>query len=194
MRRLVAGVVVGLAAVVLAPADARESASRVIDRTFSCETGYVGGVYQASVESYWSVPPQVDRRTASATVVTNLANGFLAGVSSRSMYVNRLYCKEASAKVMLTTRGMRGGEVSPFSTEYDCFTSRRVLLRIRGDFAKPTTLRTASPTGFPMLRAEGATKRTELALATLAGKPIAYATTVGTKTARLFTSTNCQED
>ena len=59
---------------------------------------------------------------------------------------------------------------------------------------KPTTLRTASPSGYPQLQALGATKRAVLAVATLAGKPIAYAFIAGAKTARLFTSTDCQED
>ena len=68
------------------------------------------------------------------------------------------------------------------------------LGRLRGDFVKPTTLRTASPFGYPQLRALGATKQAELAVATLAGKPIAYASIAGAKTARLFTSTDCQED
>ena len=182
-----------LAGAILAPASAREDASRVIDRTFSCEVGYLGGVYQAEVQSYWSVPPQVERRTASATIVANLANGFLGGISSSSMYVNRLYCKATSAQVRLTTKGLHGGPFSQFGVEYQCFTSRRVLVRVRGDFVKPTTLRTASPSGFPQLQALGATKRTELAVATIAGKPIAYASIVPKK-ARLFTSPDCQED
>jgi hypothetical protein len=38
-------------------------------------------------------------------------------------------------------------------------------------------------------------RRSELAVATISGKPIAYASSVGGKTARLFTSTaDCQED
>jgi hypothetical protein len=69
-----------------------------------------------------------------------------------------------------------------------------VLLRVRGAFVKPTTLRTASPYGYPQLQALGPTKRAELAVATVGGKPIAYASIAGAKTARLFTSTNCQED
>jgi hypothetical protein len=193
-RRVVAVVVVGLAAVVLAPAHARESASRVIDRTFSCETHYLGGVYQASVESYWFVPPQGGRRTPSATATTLATNGFLGGISSSSMYVTRLRCRATSARVRLTTKSLRGGAFSQLRTSYDCFTPRRVLLRLRGEFVKPTTLRTASPSGYPQFQALGATKRTELAVATVAGKPIAYASIAGAKTARLFTSTTCQED
>ena len=198
MPARVRGIVVSvfLAAVagwLLTPAHAGEEASRIVDRTFSCEVGYLGGVYQAEVQSYWSVPPQVERRTASATVITNLANGFLGGISSSSMYVNRLYCKATSTRVRLTTKGLHGGPFSQFGVEYQCFTSRRVLVRVRGDFVKPTTLRTASPTGFPQLQALGATRRTELAVATSAGKPLAYAS-IARRNARLFTSTDCQED
>ena len=187
-------VLVGIAGALLAPAYGREDVARVVDRTFACETGYVGGIYQATMQSYWSVPPQVARRTPSATVVTNLTNGFLGGISSSSIYVNRLHCKATNVKLPLTTKGLRGGAFSPLGTEFDCYTPRRVLLRIRGDFVKPTTLRTASPSGYPQLQALGATKRSELAVATLAGKPIAYAFIAGAKTARLFTSTDCQED
>ncbi len=195
MQRIVALiVVVGIALMLLSPAYAREEASRVVDRTFSCETGYLGGIYQATVQSYWSVPPQVERRIPSATVVTNLTNGFLGGISSSSIYVNRLHCKATKTKLPLTTKGLRGGAFSPLATEFDCYAPRRVLLRIRGDFVKPTTLRTAKPFGYPQLQALGATKQAELAVATLAGKPIAYASIAGAKTARLFTSTDCQED
>jgi len=187
-------VLTGIAGVLLTPAYGREDASRVVDRTFSCETGYLGGIYQATVHSYWSVPPQVERRTPSATLVTNLTNGFLGGISPSSIYVNRLHCRATKTRLPLTTKGLRGGTFSPLGTEFDCYTPRRVLLRIRGGFLKPTTLRTASSFGYPQLRALGATKRAELAVATLAGKPIAYAFIAGAKTARLFTSTDCQED
>jgi hypothetical protein len=195
MKRIVVAITVaGLAVVLLAPVQAHVGASRVIDRTFSCEAGFLGGVHQAEVESYWSVPPQAERRIASATVTTNLTNGFLGGISSSSMYVNRLYCKATSAKVRLTTTALAGGPFSQFSTEYQCFTSRRILLRIRTEFVKPTTLRSASPSGFPQLQALGATTQAELAVATVGGKPIAYAWIAGPKKARLFTSPDCQED
>jgi len=173
------------------PARAESTASRIVDRTFACETGYLGGIYQATVQSYWSVPPQVTRRTPSATVVTNLTDGFLGGISSSSIYVTRLHCKATSAKLPLTTKGLRGGSFSPLGTEYKCYTSRRVLLRIRGEFVKPTALRAASRS---QLQALGATTRAELAVATLAGKPIAYASIAGAKKTRLFTSSDCQED
>ena len=98
------------------------------------------------------------------------------------------------APVTLTTKGLRGGAFSHSARGFDCFTSRRVLVRIRGEFVKPATLKTASPFGYPQLQAQGAMKHAELAVATIAGKPIAYASIAGPKSARLFTSPDCQED
>ena len=100
--------VVGVGAVCAAflpSAGAESTASRIVDRTFACETGYLGGIYQATVQSYWSVPPQVTRRTPSATVVTNLTDGFLGGISSSSIYVTRLHCKATSAKLAADDEG-----------------------------------------------------------------------------------------
>lgn len=190
---LVVGAVAACAAF-LPSAGAESTASRIVDRTFACETGYLGGIYQTTVQSYWSVPPQVRRRTPSATVVTNLTDGFLGGISSSSIYVTRVHCKATSAELPLTRKGLRGGSFSPLGTEYKCYTPRRVLLRIRGEFVKPTTLQASSRFGFPQLHALGAMTRAELAVATPAGKPIAYASIAGAKTTRLFTSSDCQED
>ena len=183
-----------LAAMILAPANARDHAPRVVDRTFSCATGYVGGIYQASVESYWHVPLQGERRTPSATVSTVLTDGFLGGISPTSVYVNRLHCRTTRSKLPLTTKGLRGGAFSPLSTEFDCFTPRRLLLRVRGEFVRPTMLHSASPFGYPQLQAMGPTTQTELSLGTVKGKPIAYASIAGAKKARLFISIDCQED
>jgi hypothetical protein len=112
-------VLAAVAGSLLAPAHAGEQASRIVDRTFLCATGYVGGVHQAP---------------------------------------------------------------------------RTLLLRVRGEFVRATTLHTASPFGYPQLRAMGATTQTELALGTLKGEPIAYASIAGAKKARLFISADCQED
>ena len=47
---------------------------------------------------------------------------------------------------------------------------------------------------YPKLQALGPTKRTELAVGRLKGKPIAFASIAGTEKARLFIATDCQED
>ncbi|HEX4747483.1 MAG TPA: hypothetical protein VFU99_11460 [Gaiellaceae bacterium] len=177
----------------LAPAHARPDASRIVDRTFSCESGYVGGVYQAELNSTWFVP-QNGARIPSATVSTSLGQSSIAGVSSTSVVVNRVHCTGTRAAVRLTTKGLSGGPFGTLDRSYDCYTPRRVLVRVRGEFVKPTPFATASPFGYPQLQALGATKRTELAIATPVGRSIAYASIAGPGKARLYTSTNCRED
>ncbi len=183
-----------VAAVLIPSPAARPDASRIVDRTFNCTAGYLGGVYQVDIDSYWYVDPQTQRRTPSATVSTSLTNGFLGGISSSSLYVNRLHCRATNAKVALTTKGLSGGALDALGAQNQCFTSRRILVRIRGEFRKPTQLRVASPSGYPQFQALGPTTQTELAIATIAGRPIAYAATAGPRKARLFTSTDCRED
>jgi hypothetical protein len=187
------GVALALCLLMAPVGSAEPAASRVIDRTFACETGFLGGIYQARVESHWFVPEGSRRRAAFASVTTNLKDGFVGGISAQSIYANRLYCKAATAKLPLTTKGLRGGAFDPLGAEHWCDTPRRVLFRIRGEFLKPTTLRTASPFGYPQLQARGNTKQTQLAIGTQNGKPIAYMSIAGSK-AQLYTSTLCRED
>ena len=157
-------------------------------------TAVLGGVYQAEVASSWVVPTPSGRRIPSATVSTSVQDGFIGGISPTSLYVNRLRCKGTNAKSRLTTKGLTGGPFSRFGETYDCFTPRRVLVRVRGDFVKPTAFATESPVGFPQLQALGATRRTELAVATLAGRPIAYASIAGARNARFYVSADCRAD
>ncbi len=98
-----------------------------------------------------------------------------------------------SQKVPLTTTGLGGDPFGRLPTEYACGPSRRVLLRIRGDFVKPTAFRAAPPFGYPMLLAGGATTQTQLAIVTHKGKPIAYASISRSKTP-VYTSQACRED
>jgi hypothetical protein len=181
-----------LAATLVSSVEAETRASRIVDRTFSCATGYVGGIYQVSVRSHWY--EQAGRRQAFASITTILKDGFLGSISSRSLSVNRLHCRATRQQLPLTTRGLRGGAFSMLPVERDCFTPRRVLVRIRGAFRKPTELKSASPFGYPQLQATGAAMRTELVVGTPDGKPIAYASIAGSKKARLFTSSDCEED
>lgn len=66
------------------------------------------------------------------------------------------------------------------------FTAKGCRLRV--------SRRTASPFGYPQLQAMGPTTQTVLAIGTLKGTPISYASIAGTKQARLFIATDCQED
>jgi len=135
-------VVAGLAAVLLAPAHARESASRVVDRTFSCEAGYVGGRYQATVSSGFSTSPGSSKLRASSVVTKNIHEAALGSMSSQGVVVHRRLCSVARVTVKLTTKGLRGGAVPPLGTDATCETPRRVLVRVRAVFERPVTPQT----------------------------------------------------
>lgn len=63
---------------------------------------------------------------------------------------------------------------------------------VLGRLLSATTL--VSPSAPARTAAPGATRVVDRTLTCDAGKPTAYASIAGTKTARLFTSTDCQED
>jgi len=166
----------------------------VIDRTFLCETGFLGGLYQLEVQAYYSTRQGSQKREVFAGSSTNLADGSLGGINPKEIYVSRVHCKGIERQASLAKRGLRAASVGQLGREFDCETPRRVLIRIRGVFAKPTALRAVSPFGSPLLRASGEVKDAVMAIATPAGRPIAHVTVASTQKARLYTSTNCKED
>ena len=103
---------------------AASGSSRVLDRTFSCATGYLGGIYQVRIATDWSAPQGSQKLEPSASASTNLEHGFLGDIGRVSMDVNRVNCQATSQKVPLTTTGLSGGAFSRLPTEYACETSR----------------------------------------------------------------------
>jgi hypothetical protein len=87
-RGLVLMVASGLAAVFLAPASAREDATNVIDRTFSCEAGYVGGLHQVTIHSAYRPRPGSSKLRASSSVTQNMFES-LGSMSSDGFTVHR---------------------------------------------------------------------------------------------------------
>jgi hypothetical protein len=183
----------GLAAVILAPASAREDATNVIDRTFSCEAGYVGGLHQVTIYSAYRTSPGSSKLRASSSVTQNMFES-LGSMSSDGFTVHRGHCVPAKKGVRLTTNGLRGGAVPPLGAEVTCETPRRLFLRVRASFAKPVAARTSRQYGFPQLTAMGDLQEAAIALGTRDGETIAYLSVTGTERARLFTLRTCKED
>jgi hypothetical protein len=177
----------------LSAANARPDASRVIDRTFVCATGYLGGIYQLEVDAYFAARQGSQKREVFANVATNLPDGFLGGVDAKEVFVNPRHCN-AVERVRPTTGHLHTVAVDPLGVQVECDTPRTVVVRIRGEFAKPTSLRTAQAFGRPRLRASGAVEEAAITIATRAGRTIASVTVASTQKARLSTSTNCRED
>ena len=187
--------IVGVAATLLSPAGARVEASRIVDRTFLCESGFLGGLYQV-------------RRELALLGATGLvrADGLLERhekhlrVSARRAELRRDSRSIASAAcrrrqpLKLSTTGMRGGRSSAPGGDVDMRDAApRATPRARGvraprDAAHVEALRLSA------VDRRGLRREAALAIGTRAGKPIAYLSVTGTEHARLFTVRTCEED
>jgi len=191
---VIAGAAACVAAVLVHGVGAAPDASRIVDRTFSCEAGFVGGLFQVDLDSRYSTTPGSSKLRVSSAVTQNIHVAALGHMSSDGIRIHRGLCLPARGTVKLTTKGLRGGAVPPLGTESTCETPRRLLLRVRAVFTRPVTLYTSRQYGFPLLIAAGDVEQAALAVATRTGKAIAYLTVTGTEEARLYTSKTCEED
>jgi hypothetical protein len=98
----------------------------------------------------------------------------MAGVSQTQVYLAPA-CKQAHTKVALSPRGLVGGVVGQIQESVDCTTPRQVLLRVRGVFRSPVTLKRGRLPRPPLLYAIGKVVEGGVAVRTLSGKPLAFA-------------------
>ncbi|MEX2646536.1 MAG: hypothetical protein WD249_09770 [Gaiellaceae bacterium] len=163
------------------------AASRIVDRTVLCEVGSQGGVYVATLLAASAI--RATGKVANVALTTNLVpNWRLAYIGATEVLLSPA-CSRSTARVALTSRGLSGGVADRFGDELDCWTPRRVLVRVRAVFQSPVTLRLGSPYGFRELFARGKVQEAVLVVRTQAGKPLAFATVVSeTGRARVFTA------
>ena len=156
--------------------------SRVIDRTVVCDVGLQGGVYVLNVHG--EPRNRSRKRSATAYITTSVVpTGRIAYISKGFLELSPA-CRPSRARVSFSRRGLTAFTPSGFyGSEYDCWTPRRVVLRIRAVFKSPTRLKAGSPFGFPLLFARGPVKEASFAFRTEKGKPLALATV--TKAGRL---------
>jgi hypothetical protein len=173
-------------------ARAAPSASTIVDRTFLCETGYLGGIYQVQIAGSDAVPQASEARPASVGLTTIDASLAFLG-KQPALEVNVERCKARRARVSLSTSRLSGGAVGKLGRSFDCVTPRRILVRVRAEFRQPTSLRVVKPYGYATLRAGGIARTASLAIQTEAGKRIALALVRG-NSARIYTANTCEED
>ena len=198
VRPLASGAVAALGALIVAPiAGPGESAARIIDRTLICETGQSGAVHQVGLWTNSAIRGEsASARGAVAEIRTNLQPTWrLAWVGETSVELSPA-CKPTKTRVRLTGRGLSGGDAaSIYEDQYDCWTPRNVLIRLRAVFRSPVTLRRGSPYGFPILFARGKVREGYLAIQTKSGKRILFSKVVAaTGKAHAFTSDDCFPD
>jgi hypothetical protein len=191
--RAVVGVVVLALAGTLTGSSRAAPSIVVLDRTFSCEAGYLGGLYQVQLSSTYQ-PASPSRLQAVASITRNMWDSPYGMLASSGFSVHRGLCAPSTAKVKLTTKGLRGGAVPSLGVEAMCETPRRVLMRVRAVFSRPPDVATSRQFGFPQLNAFGAVTQAAIAVGTPAGKTFGYVSVSGSEKARLFTVRTCKED
>ena len=98
-------------------------------------------------------------------------------------------CKAAPKPIPLTTRGLSGGEAGQFGDQYKCLLSGPVTIRLRALFVQAVALELDKARTW--YSANGRIGKAQLAVRSATGKPLAYAQTLGSGKAQLFTSGGC---
>jgi hypothetical protein len=96
-------------------------------------------------------------------------------------------CRRTNAVVPLSPSGLRGGGAPALGTEVECFTPRRVLVRIRAALVATGSLRRGPV--YETLHAPAL--EAELSVRTPSGKKLVYGDVTQSGRARLFTATGC---
>jgi hypothetical protein len=203
---LLATAALAAVALVVQPVGASTSVSKLVDRTVTCTTGIQGGarvIYLRAQAAFgegqkleWLAQATV---SAAGQPVPSRPNyrptlaGMTAGwpapppLTSGGVGFHGARCVATRSRVALSSRGLVGGPASQLGDEYTCVGPRSMLVRIRAAFRSPVELKLRR--GY--YSADGRVTRGQIAVATLAGKPLVYAEVAESGTARLFTSKGC---
>ena len=211
MRRVgfVSGVLVAGAALVSSSASGgteAASAVRVVDRTLACTTGVQGGARVIYVRAQSAFGQGKNLEWLAQTTVAAVGQpvpskpnyrptlaGMTAGwpappplTSGGAGFSNRL-CTTTRSKVAFVRSGLVGGVASQLGDGFSCVVPKSMLVRIHAVFRNVTELeRDRSYTS-----ANGRIVRGQIAVTTLAGKPLVYGEVAESGTARLFTPKGC---
>jgi hypothetical protein len=183
------------------------AATRLVDRTLTCRVGYFHGARLVHLMAR-SAARHGDTLDwlAHATVSTpgnplsqQNSEPTLAGVTagwpppppltSGGLAYDNARCGPSRLKVALSPHGLTGGVASAFGEDIRCIVPTTVLVRVRATFKEPVEEQPNSAGDF--VSALGRMKRGQVAVRTLAGKPVAYADVADGGRARVFTAKGC---
>src|SRR5918994_4015623 len=213
MKVIAAALVGALLAVGASHAAAPSETVFVLDRTYSCAIVLHGGLYQLENRAHpgartgrsWTKLAYAGLRTGVFSGATgNLLAWVSAGKPTKTTSVDQEFwtfdvktfgtvgvrgelCNPTRARVPLTAAGLRGGAAAPLGSELKCDVPRRVLVRVRAVFESRAVLR-----GKEFESAHVPVREAKLAVRTVSGKPLAYATVSQTGQATLFTAKGCR--
>jgi hypothetical protein len=173
-------------------ASASQTQERILDRSFTCS---VRGVGSPETVRYLSVlgEPRIARYAPWAHVATtdgapspvggppstdSLGAGFRTGQTQHwgagATWLNVATCTATRARPPLTSKGLRGGAIARFGESHRCDVPARVVLRVRGVFRSPVTLR-PDRNARHYLTAFGRMTSAAVVVRGARGQPIAYA-------------------
>ncbi len=210
MKPLVALLV--LAVLAVGPARAGQDAAYVLDRTYACAIPLQGGIYQVENRAHpgsrlsgkWAKLAYAGVRSGVFGGSSgNLLAWVSAGKPAKTTTVDQEYwtfdvrtfgtagirgefCNPSTAAVPLTAAGLRGGAADPLGSELRCETPKRLLVRLRAVLASRAVLR-----GSEFESVHIPVQEAKLAVRTLSGKPLSYATVSQSGKATLFTAKGC---
>jgi hypothetical protein len=170
--------------------------ARVIDRTLLCSTGMRGGIRMVVVRASPPTRQGLTQYEASFSVWSGDA-GSLVGASTSSLTIYPDACKETGAQVPLEARKLTSRPPGPDGRAFMCEVPPRVFVRVRAVFREATSLERNPPPapGYDeWLSARGQVSLASLAVRTMGGRPLAFATVSGSGRARLFVARGCSED
>ena len=193
-------------AMLAAGGDAATSSTKLVDRTLQCTTGLHGGarvIYLRAQSAYgegekleWLAQATVSAAGQPLPFKPNY-RPTLAGITagwppppplpSGGIGFHGTRCTAGQGRVSLSSRGLTGGAASQLGDEYTCIVPKTMLIRIRASFRAPIELERLQ--GY--YAANGRVQRGQIAVATLAGKPLVFAEVAESGSSRLFTSRGC---
>ena len=171
-----------------AQAGAVPIASKIVDRTLSCETGLTGGIHKISIVSSSANPQSTTPSAGEVELTSNLQPSVRLVWLAQTGVELSVGCTAIKAAVPLASKGLTGGPVGPIEEHLDCQSTRRVLVHVHALFRSPVILRRGRPYGFPLLYAHSAVSSGSLAVRTTSGKPLLYSAVFPTGKVKTFGS------
>jgi hypothetical protein len=213
-RAATAIVVLAMIGAFAAHAGSDASGAQVIDRTYICSVELQGGLYELEARAHagvrsgaaWAKLPYAALRAGNfgRAPVGNMLVWVTAGVPSRETTVDQEFwtfpvaeagtvgihsklCRRVAEPAPLQRTGLRSQAPGPLGAELVCAVPRRVVVRMRAVLSSPGRLRTGQDIDFT----HAPVREAQLAVRTLTGKPLVFATVAQTGKATLFTAKGC---
>jgi hypothetical protein len=207
LRFLLAASLLGALVAAVSASAAPEQRARVLDRTVLCTVEPQGGIRELNLYGQSGVRATDDATKWASLPTAWFNNGSiwtagLAGITAgrndpsrhagSGLWYDAKRCKSSRTRVVLTRGGLgSGGAASQLKERWECVSPKRVLIRIRGEFASPVRWRYIARQ-FRQFGASGpALRSAQLMATTPAGKPLAYADANESGRARLFFDGAC---